>query len=59
MNKALRDKIIEYNREVAAKKEKASDMDVLIAAFAKLPYGQIKKLLTDEVEAVLEKYGVV
>ena len=38
--------------------DKASDMDVIVAAFAKLPPGQLKKVLTDEVKEVLRKYGV-
>lgn len=58
MRKALRDKILAYNREAAQKKEKSSDMDVLISALTKLPYGQLKHILTDEVAAVLEKYGI-
>ena len=59
MKKDLRDKILAYNRKAAEKAEKASDMDVLIAALGKLPYGQLKQILTEDVEAVLEKYGVV
>lgn len=59
IKKEMRDKIIAYNREVAEKRDKSSDMDVLIAALGKLPYGQLKQVLTDEVRAVLEKYGVV
>lgn len=43
--------------KVMAKKEKASDLDVLVAEMMKLPPGQLKKVLTDEVLAVLEKYG--
>lgn len=38
-------------------KDKANDMDVIVEAFAKLPYGQAKKVLTEEVLAVLAKYG--
>lgn len=38
-------------------KDKARDMDVIVEAFAKLPYGQAKKVLTEEVLAVLAKYG--
>lgn len=38
-------------------KEKSTDMDTLIAAIMKLPYGQLKKVLSDEVLAVLKKYG--
>ena len=43
--------------QIAEKKEKASDLDVIVAEIMKLPYGQLKKVLTDEVLAVLAKYG--
>ena len=36
---------------------KASDLDVLVEQIMKLPYGQLKKVLTDEVLKVLAKYG--
>ena len=42
---------------IAEKKQKASDLDVIVSQIMDLPYGQLKKLLTDEVMAVLEKYG--
>lgn len=42
---------------IAEKKEKATDMDILITEILKLPYGQLKKVMTDEVMAVLAKYG--
>lgn len=58
IRKELRDKIIAYNRAAAERSEKATDMDVLIAALGKLPWGQLKKVLTDDVVAVLKKYGV-
>lgn len=35
----------------------ASDLDIIVGEIMKLPYGQLKKVLTDEVMAVLEKYG--
>ena len=57
MKKELREKILTYNKQIQAKKEKADDMDVLIGALAKLPWGQLKKVLSDEVLAVLKKYG--
>ena len=41
----------------AAQKEKSTDMDIMVAAIKKLPYGQLKKVLTDDVLAVLAKYG--
>ena len=58
MKKELRDQILAYNRSVKEKGEKAEDMDILIAALAKLPPGQLKKVLTDEVKAILRKYGI-
>ena len=58
MRKELREKILAYNKSVKEKGEKASDMDIIVAAFAKLPPGQLKKVLTDDVKAVFEKYGV-
>ena len=58
-NKELRARIIAFNKAAAERKDKASDLDVLVAAFAKLPPGQLKKVLTDEVIAVFAKYGVV
>lgn len=58
MKPELRAKIIAYNKAVAEKSEKASDLDVIVSAMAKLPPGQLKKVLTDDVIAVLEKYGV-
>lgn len=54
MKKSEFDALIEKAR---AHKEKATDMDTLITAIMKLPYGQLKKVLTDEVMAVLVKYG--
>lgn len=57
-NKELREKIIAYNKAVKAKAEKASDMDVMISALSKLPPGQLKKVLTDDVIAILAKYGI-
>ncbi|MBQ7821182.1 MAG: hypothetical protein IJ391_02750 [Clostridia bacterium] len=57
MKKELRDKIIAYNKAVKEKGEKADDMDVLISKLMELPWGQLKKVLTDEVIAILQKYG--
>ena len=58
MRQELRSRILAYNKVVAEQKDKATDMDILIAAFAKLPPGQLKKVLTDDVLAVLAKYGI-
>ena len=58
MKSELRAKILAYNKSVKEKGEKATDLDIIMAAFAKLPPGQLKKVLTDDVIAVLNKYGV-
>ena len=58
MKLELRAKIIAYNKAVAEKGEKVSDLDVIVSAKAKLPPGQLKKVLTGDVVTVLEKYGV-
>ena len=57
MRPELRKKILAYNKVAAERKEKASDLDVVIGGILKLPYGQLKKVLTNEVIAVFEKYG--
>lgn len=57
MKPEMREKILAFNKVAAERKEKAGDMDILIAAILTLPPGQIKKLFTEEVLTVLEKYG--
>lgn len=57
MKPELREQILKYNRAVAAKAEKATDLDIIIGELLKLPPGQLKKALTEEVRAVLRKYG--
>lgn len=49
--------LIGLKNRALVKKEKASDLDVLVQEMMKLPPGQLKKVLTAEVLAVLEKYG--
>ena len=58
MSPELRARILAFNKAAAERKDKATDLDTLIAAFAKLPPGQLKKILTDDVVAVLQKYGI-
>lgn len=58
MKPELKAKILAYNKSVKEKGEKASDLDIIVAAFAKLPPGQLKKVLTEDVIAVLKKYGL-
>ena len=57
-NEELKQRILAYNREMADRKEKAADLMVIVEELAKLPPGQLKKVLTDEVCAVLAKYGL-
>ena len=45
------------NRTNKERAEKCADMDIIVGEIMKLPYGQMKKVLTDEVMAVLAKYG--
>lgn len=53
----MKEKIRAIRAGFAEKKEKATDLEILVAEVMKLPYGQLKKVLTAEVLAVLEKYG--
>lgn len=45
--------------EIQAAEDGAADMRAMAAAFAKLPPGQLKKVLTEEIIGILAKYGVV
>ena len=47
----------EIKANIAEKKEKATDLDIIVTEIMKLPHGQLKKVLTPEVLAVLAKYG--
>lgn len=42
---------------ITEKKDKANDLDIIVGEIMKLPHGQLKKVLADEVLAVLAKYG--
>ena len=55
--KMTRTRLNELKASIASRKEKSADLDVIVAQIMQLPYGQLKKVLTDEVLAVLEKYG--
>ena len=44
--------------EIHADESAAADMRAIAEAFVKLPLGQLKKVLSDDVIAVLKKYGV-
>ena len=57
MKPALKAKILAYNKTAKEKADKATDLDIIVAEIMKLPYGQLKKVLSDDVLTVLEKYG--
>lgn len=45
--------------EIQADESAAADMRAMAEVFAKLPPGQLKKVLTDDIKTILAKYGVV
>ena len=45
--------------EIQAAEDGKNDMQAIAAAMAKLPHGQLKKILTDDIITILVKYGVV
>ena len=45
--------------EIRAAQDGEQDMRAMAAAIGKLPPGQLKKVLTDDIIAILAKYGVV
>ena len=45
--------------EIRAAEDGEQDMRTSAASLAKLPPGQLKKVLTDDIIAILAKYGVV
>lgn len=48
---------IERMKEFEVSAEKATDLDIIVSEVLKLPYGQLKKVLTEPVMEVLKKYG--
>ena len=42
--------------EIQAAEGSSADMQTMAAAFAQLPPGQLKKVLTDDIIAILAKY---
>lgn len=53
----MKEKIRIIKQSFSEKKEKATDLDIIVSQVMALPYGQLKKVLTDDVMAVLAKYG--
>lgn len=52
-----KDKALARLSVIQEQEVKAADLDTIVQSIKKLPYGQLKKVLTDEVLAVLERYG--
>lgn len=48
---------IKRMQELGKSDEKATDLDIIVNEILKLSYGQLKKVLTEPVMAVLQKYG--
>jgi hypothetical protein len=42
---------------IVEKKDKVTDLDIIVTEIMKLPHGQLKKVLTEPVMEVLAKYG--
>ena len=57
MGNPWKDRVLAYNKTLAERKEKAQDMDVMVEEILELPPGQLKKVLSARVLAVLAKYG--
>ena len=45
--------------EIQVAEDGRNDMQAIAAAIAKLPHGQLKKILTQDIIDILAKYGVV
>jgi hypothetical protein len=45
--------------EIRAAEDGEQDMRTIAASIAKLPPGQLKKILSEDIIAILAKYGVV
>ena len=51
--------IFAYNKKIAADSAAAADMHAIAAAIERLPKGQLKKLLSEDIRTILAKYGVL
>lgn len=58
MNKSWAKGAVKRKEYLDKRNEIASDMEVLAEEIAKLPPGQLKKVLTEPVISILAKYGV-
>lgn len=48
---------LKRKKDIEQNNEKATDLDIIVSEVLKLPYGQLKKVLTEPVMQVLKKYG--
>lgn len=48
----------EYNKKLAQEREAAADMQTVAEHLVQLPPGQLKRILDEDVLAILAKYGV-
>lgn len=55
--KIKRSRLDGVKQSVAERKEKAGDLGLLMDKIMALPPGQRKKILTDDIRALLAKYG--
>lgn len=53
-----KDKVLKFNKHRKSVDEKANDMQIIADKLFQLPMGQLKKILDEEVLAILDKYGV-
>ena len=44
-------------QQISEQKEQAGDLQIFLKQVLRLPYGQLKKVLTEEAMMVLKKYG--
>ena len=54
MNRKQLNRLKQQIREL---KEQAGDLQIFLNQILQLPYGQLKKVLTEEAIRILEKYG--
>lgn len=54
----MKEKVRIIRERFSERKEKASDMEILLSRFAKLPPGQLKKVLDEESLAIFRKHGI-
>lgn len=51
------DRVKSFKMRLKTVDAKASDLDIVISSLMKIAPGQLKKVFTDEVVAILSKYG--